>query len=220
MAWTLTDIQTQIAAELDGSATIASTSADWANRLVAINRSLIDWAETTDWNALLKVHNGQISTATGNASYALPTDFRKLDSTVRIAGDEYPIVHASKTTQYVDSDKYAVDLGNDRDGHVLYIHAPTLASGASVQFSYYASPASMATTTDVVACPDPTFILQRSLYYIYKSREDGRFPEAKAESDKILARMLENEVALGRGYVERNVPNWMNERHSFRIGRD
>src|SRR3990167_5992632 len=193
MAWTLTDIQTQISVEVDGNATISPSSTDWQNRLAIINRSQLDWSESYDWSPLMKIYNGVVSTSTGNASLALPSDFRKLDGFPKITWDgtttnEFNVVDPSKTSMYVDSDKYALVLGNDKDGKTLYIHASTLASGASVQYTYYASPASLVSPYDLTQCPDPTSLVQKALYYLYKSREDARFPEAKAEDDRLLSR--------------------------------
>ena len=225
MAWTLTDIQTQISVEVDGNATISPSSTDWQNRLAIINRSQLDWSESYDWSPLMKIYNGVVSTSTGNASLALPSDFRKLDGFPKITWDgtttnEFNVVDPSKTSMYVDSDKYALVLGNDKDGKTLYIHASTLASGASVQYTYYASPASLVSPYDLTQCPDPTFLVQKALYYLYKSREDARFPEAKAEADRLLSRMVESENARGISDQERFVPTWLETRYSYRVGRD
>jgi hypothetical protein len=221
---TLQQIQDQIAFEIDGNASISTSNSDWGYRLYPINRALSDWAETYDWEVLKKVHNGLISTSTANASYALPSDFRKLDGFPRVGNaiglTELTAVDPSKTTQYVDTDGYVNILGSNNGGYVMFIHAGTLSSGASVQFTYYASPVSLTSTGSLTECPDPTYLVQRSLYYIYKAREDGRFPEAKAEAEKILARMVENENVLGVGYKDRNVGNWLKDKHHFRIGRD
>jgi hypothetical protein len=102
----------------------------------------------------------------------------------------------------------------------MYIHANTLASGASVSFTYWASPASLASASDITECPDGSFLVQRTLYYLYKAREDGRFPEAKIESEKILARMIENENTLGQSHDDNRVQRWEESRFAFRLGRD
>jgi hypothetical protein len=193
--------------------------------LAPINRALFDWAETYDWNALKKVHNGLISTASANASYALPADFRKLDGHPMIAADgsnvfEFTAIDPSRRNDYSATDYWVLVLGNQRDTQTMYINSPVLVSGASVSFTYYASPVSLATGGSVTECPDPSYIVQRSLYYLYKAREDGRFPEAKVESERILARMIENETSLGLAYADRQVSNWLATRHHFRIGRD
>lgn len=222
---TLQQIQDQIAFEIDGNASISSSSSDWGQRLAPINRALHDWAETYDWEELKLVHNGVISTSTGNASYALPANFKKLDGYLRIASDgsnvfEYSQVDVSKNNQYNSSDKFVNILGSPRTGYVMYIHTDALVSGASVQFTYFASPMSLVSAGSVADCPDPSYITQRALYYIYKSREDGRFPEAKVEADRILSRMIENESSVGLASKESSVQSWLQAKHGFRIGRD
>lgn len=220
MSWSLLDFQNQIANEIDQSDTAPTQGdTDWNIRLNALNRSQIDWAEAYDWSVLKSVFNGIISTATANASIAIPSNFRKLDGYPVIGGTQYTPVDVTRNSIYTDSDKIANILGNERDGRVIYIPFGTLASGASVQFPYWTSPTSLSTATDISPCPDPTFLVQRALYYIYKGREDGRFPEAKVEADRILARMIENENTLGRAHSDNRVHNYNADR-GFRIGRD
>jgi hypothetical protein len=221
MSWTLQDVQNQIASEIDQSESIIEGDTDWNIRLNAINRALIDYKDSNDWESLKVVFDGVISTSTGNASLVLPADFNKLDSYPRIVWDgttmdEFPAVDPSKNTFYTSSDKYVNILENK----TMYIHSSGLVSGASVQFTYYKSPQSLASATDVIIVNDPTYLVQRSLYYIYKSREDARFPEAKIEADRILGRMMENENSMGFAYLDRNISSYNNERSKFRIGRD
>ena len=224
MAWNLNDIQTQVAVELDQSNTPPEEGdADWNSRRSVINRALRDWAESYDWKSLLKVHNGIISTSTGNASLSLPANFKKIDGFTRIVPDgsntyDLPVVNPSKNRNYVDSDRFVNILGNDRDNKVMFIHAGTLSSGASVQFTYWATPASLVSGSDVAEIPDPTFLVQRSLYYLHRAAEDGRFPEAKVEGDRILARMIENENTLGLSEIDRQVSVGGQKFVNFRVG--
>ncbi len=223
MSWTVLDAQNQIASEMDQSATAPTQGgADWNIRMNALNRALIDWAGSNEWDCLKKVYNAKVSTSTGNASLALPGDFSKIDGYPKITWDgittnEFPVVDPSKNSIYVESDKFVNILGNNE---VMYIHASTLSSGASVQFTYYSSPNSLASANDLLKIPDPTYLVQRGLYYLYKGREDARFPEAKVEADRILARMIENENSRGIANVDRSVSNWLEDKHSFRVGRD
>lgn len=220
MSWSLLDLQNQIASEMDQSATAPTQGGtDWNIRLNALNRSLFDWAEAYDWQTLHRVFNGLVSTSSANASIVMPSNFKKLDGTPLIAGEKYTPVNISRNGVYTTSDRIANLLGNEKDGQVLYIPFGTLSSGASVQYPYWSSPVSLASATDLTECPDPTFLVQRALYYLYKGREDGRFPEAKVESEKILARMIENENTLGRGHSDNQVHNHNSDR-GFRIGRD
>lgn len=220
---TLTDIQTHIAFEIDGNATISSSSSDWGSRIFPINRAIKDWGDSYDWRELLKTHFGNITTA-GNASYSLPSNFKRMMGFPKIIYDgvtdqDFPIISPARNYEMnLDSDKFVNLIGNDNSGQFMVINSPTLASGASVSFTYYASPVSLASTGQITDCPDPTYIVQRALYYIYKAREDGRFPEAKVEADRILSRMIENENSLGIGYADRYVQTPI--MRSFRIGRD
>lgn len=225
MAWNVLDIQNQIASEVDQSDSSPDQgSTDWNIRLNYINRAQLDWAKTYDWSALLKVHNGVV-TNSGNATYPLPSDFEKVDSYVHIVADgrttfDFPVDSPSRSNLYSSSDKWVSILGNYRDNRVMYINSNVLVSGASLSFTYYSSPASLATSSHIVACPDPSFLVQRALYYIHKSNEDGRFPEAKVESDKILARMIENENTLPLSHMDRSVRRGIGRIANFRIGRD
>src|SRR3990167_6836779 len=224
--WTVNDVMLGIANEIDQSDSApATTEADWTIRLGLVNRSLRDWSESYDWDDLKAIHNGLISTSTGNASYALPNDFRKLDGYPKIVSDglttyEFPHIDPSKNRRFTDTDKYVNILGNESDGHVMYIASNTLASGASVQFTYYSYPATLATTSQVAEIPDATYLVQRTLYYMLKSKEDGRFPEAKVEADRILARMIENQNTRGLGHADRRVSVGPEPYYNWRVGKD
>ena len=196
---------------------------DWNIRKNALNRALIDWENSNEWDSLKVVFNGKVTVA-GFATLGLPNNFKKLDGFPGIVWDgatfdEFPVVDPSTNRKYLDSDRFVNVFDNASDGKSMYIHAQTLASGASVQFTYYKSPQSLASAIDIVEVPDPTYIVQRALYYIYKGREDGRFPEAKVEADRILARMIENQAARGLAYKDRSIPNQLDNK-GFRIGRD
>jgi hypothetical protein len=224
MKYTLQDAQEQISSEMDQSPTAPTAGGtDWNIRKNALNRALIDFDNSNDWDCLKVVYNSKV-TAAGFATLGLPADFKKLDGYPGIVWDgatfnEFQVVDPSTNRLYNDSDKYINIFDNPSDGKRMYIHASTLASGASVQFTYYKSPQSLASATNIIECPDPTYIVQRALYYIYKGREDGRFPEAKVEADRILARMIENEASRGLAYKDRSIQNDL-ERRGFRIGRD
>jgi len=224
MSWTLQDAQINIASEMDQSSSAPTEGGtDWMIRKNALNRALIDWENSSDWDSLKVFYNSKVTVA-GFATLGLPGNFKKLDGIPGITWDgsshaKFQVIDPSTNHLYNDSDKFVNIFDNARDGKAMYIHSPTLASGASVQFTYYKSPQSLASAVDVIEVPDPTYVLQRALYYIYKGREDGRFPEAKVEADKILARMMENEASRGLAYRDRSIPNQLEQR-GFKIGRD
>jgi hypothetical protein len=223
--YTLQSLQDAISNEVDQSATGPTNGGtDWNIRLNLLNRAQKDWSETYDWSALLKVFNGNV-TADSFVTLSLPVDFKKIDGYPLITWDgsstnQFPVIDYSKRTQYSDSDRFVSILGNDSEGQSLIIHAGSLSSGASVQFTYYSSPVSLSSAGSLTQCPDGTYLIQRALYYLYKGREDGRFPEAKKEADKILARMIENQNTLGLAHEDNRIPRWEETHYSFRLGRD
>ena len=224
MAWTLQDLQEQIASEMDQSPTAPTAGGtDWNIRKNAANRALLDFKNSNEWDSLKVPFNSKVTVA-GFATVSLPGNFDKMDGYLAIAWDgsttrDFPIINPSINNLQTDSDYYVNIFSNARDGKYMYIHAGTLASGASISGTMYKSPQSLASAIDVIECDDPTYILQRSLYYIYKGREDGRFPEAKVEADRILARMMENQAARGLADRQRFIPNSL-QQSGFRIGRD
>lgn len=197
MAVDLQAIQDQISSEVDQDPTATAGSTDWNLRLVYINWAQRDFSETYDWRALLKEVNTLTSQSTGNATVTLPWDFRKLNGYPRITYDgstteEFPEINLEKKYRYLDTDRYIYTLGNPRDGYSFIVNG-TLASGASINYNYYAVLPSLASPTNVSMCPDPQYLVQKSLFYLYRARSDPRFQEAGARADQILARLLENE---------------------------
>jgi hypothetical protein len=222
MSWSLQDVQNAIAVEVDQSATApTSGGTDWNIRLNLINRVLIDWSNSYDWRSLKDIHYGNV-TASSFVTYSLPVRFKKMDGYPKIADGqntyEFPVVDVSQNRRYVSTDKYVNILEGTTPE--MIIHSDVLTSGASVEFTYFKSVATVSSASDLVECPDPTYVVQRTLYYIYKGREDGRFPEAKVEADRILARMLENENTLGMSSVDRNVSVGSEPYKNWRVGRE
>lgn len=224
MSYTLNDYQVDIASEMDQSPTAPTAGGtDWNIRKNAGNRALIDYKNSNDWDSLKVPFNSKVTVA-GFATVGLPGNFDKLDGPIKITWDGsttdiFPVIDPSTNYLYSDSDRFVNIFTNSRTGKYMYIHSATLASGASIQSTIYTSPQSLASATDIIECDDPTYIVQRGLYYIYKGREDGRFPEAKVEAEKILLRMIENESSRGLAYKDRSIPNDL-EKRGFKIGRD
>jgi len=227
MSWTLDEIQAQIASIIDQTATAPSaTSDDYALRRTLVNRALVDYGETYDWPHLLREFNSINIGNTVNSltTIALPTDFRKLASYPNITWDgtntsQFSQVDLTKVGQYSSEDKYLYILKSGPT-YTAVIHSPTLASGASIYLSYYASPGSLASPTSATVCPDPTYLVQKALYYLYQATEDSRLSEADGKAEMILQRMLENEVVRGEAYADGRVKNWQETSWNFRIGRD
>lgn len=225
MSTTLDDIQSRIAAVVDfDEDTSAISSADYSLRKTYINSAQREWAELYDWQSLYRESNSVISAATGNSSVVLPQDFRKLAAMPVITYDgvrtyAFPEVRPQDEEMYGSTDKYVKILGDKSTGEVMVIHAGTLASGASIKIPYYASVASLVSPADVVMCPNPDYLVQRALTYIWESEGDARYREAKVDSDKILRNLLEREQTPGEAQENKVYTVERKDFNSFRWGK-
>lgn len=196
---------------------------DWNLYLKYINISQGEWENAYDWSTLYKEVNTLSSTSTANATLSLPGDFKKLDGFLKICDEtnathEYSQILPHEKSQYNEVDKFFYILGYP-GSFSMVINPGTHGSGASIYYSYYASAASLVSPSDVSMCPDPEYLVQRSVGYLWESRDDGRFPTAKEEADRILARMLESENVKGVSYNDK-VKTCEESRYGWRIGRD
>lgn len=208
MRTTLDAIQSDIAAIIDQDENTANiSSTDYSLRLNYINRALREWGDLAvqyGHRSVFKEYNMIISTSTGNASVALPQDFRKPASFANITYDgvstyQFPFVDPEDDKQYDATDKRVWLLGNPNTGYVLRVHGPTLASGASVNVPYYLSPQSLASPANIAEIPNPEYLVQRSIALLWEAREDSRFPIANGEAGRILANILEFESIPHKG---------------------
>ena len=230
MALTVSDIQSRIASIVDQDSTAPTEGGDdWNLRLEFMNMAQRDWAETFKWQTLYKEFNTLATQSTGNTSIALPEDFRQLTSYPRITADgtntaDYTEIKPQSKDQYSGSDKYIYILGNPEDGYFMKVQtgrAPNvLVSGASVYVPYLAVPGSLASPTDKSQIQDPQYLVARTVAYLWESREDARFPQQKAEADKILAKMVVNENVHNVASAYGEVRTVEETRHNFRWGRN
>jgi len=225
MADALNDIIVKVSAIVSQTLDVVNTSDEYSLWKLYINMAQREWAETYDWQSLYREYNTLTTTAGTDANgttIALPSDFRKLAGFPKIMADgettnEYGQIDPQKKEMMASDEHYCYILNN---GSSNYLFANgTIVSGASIFISYWKSPASLVSPADVVDCPNPDYLVQRTIAYIWESREDSRFPEAKAEADKILARLLENENTQGYAY-DQTILTPEKKSFSFRIGRN
>lgn len=179
--------------------------------------ALLEWQEAYDWQCLYKEYNVLVSTSTGNASVALPADFRKLASFPLVAGEQHTETRPQEAGRYGTTDKRVEVLGNPYLNYTLRVYGVTIASGASVKVPYYASAGSLATTTDIVPIPNPDYLVKRTLAYIYESNEDARFPQAKLDAERILGSLIDYENVFSEASDSDHVKS-VDERSGFRLG--
>lgn len=221
----LTALQTSLAALVDQSITVTDGDTDWDLRLQYLNSAQREWAEVYPWKILIKESNSLTSLATsgGTATIAMPSTFRKLAGYPKIAESStyaYPEIRPQEKDQYTSSDHYCYVLGNPSDSYYLIVHPALTASGASIYIPYVFTPADLSSATDVSPCANPEFLVQRAASLLWESREDARFPQAKAQADKILARMLEFETSFFDQAERRRVKTVEETRYSFKWGRN
>lgn len=222
----VTELQSRIAAVVDLDENVSNLDTeDESLRRKYMEMAQREWAESSDWRQLYAEYNMLVSTSTGNASIALPSDFRKLSSYVHIAydgtqNDQFSDIRPTEQDQYNENDKRVAVLGSPTGGYILRVFGASLASGTSVKVPYYRSPVSLATGTTVPDVPNPEYLVQRTIAYVWEARGDERFPLAKAEAQTILSNMIEYENVFGRGADWDRVKTVEQTRNNFRIGRD
>lgn len=224
MSQNVTELQKRIWSVVSQDSTPPTAGGDdWNLNLTYLNMAQNEWGEAYGWQSLFKEVHTLSSTSTANSTLSLPNDFRRLDGFLRICDEtnsehEYSLIEPATKSQYVSTDKFCYLLGYP-GSYSLVINPGTHGTGASIFYSYWASPASLVSPVDVSMCPDPAYLVQRSIAYLWEARDDGRFPQAKAESEKILARMLEFEVTKGHSYDD-SIRTEEETKFSFRIGKD
>ena len=220
------EVQSRVASITDQDENTANlSSTDYSLRLKYINMAQKQWAEANDWRQLFTEYNMLISTSTGNASIALPTNFKKLAGYPLIVDSnstthKLPEVRPEEDNQYVDTDKRMWLFGSPADGYILRVFGMTLSSGASLKVPYYRSRASLASPANIADVPNVDYLIQRTVAFIWESREDGRFPGAKAEAERILSNMIEYENVFSRAATYDRVKTYEETRSNFRWGRD
>jgi hypothetical protein len=220
------EIQSSIAALVDQNQdTTQISQSDWDLRLRYMNMALDEWSEASDWDCLYKEYYTQTSTASGNATVAMPSDFRKLASFPRIVHtgnqiDSFPEVLPINEGQFNDTDLRCNILGNPNLGYSLLIKGVNMQSGASIMIPYYYSPASLASGVQVPEIPCGQFIFRRTVAYLWQAREDPRYPQAQADADRELQGLLQFESTKGRASYDDTVKTVEQTRAQYRWGRD
>ena len=205
--------------------TSAISSTDYSLRLKYINMGLSEWAEVNDWQVLYKEYNMLVSTSTGNASIALPSDWRKLAGPAQITydgstTDDFIETKGQNQSNYDGTFKRIEVLGNFKDNYILRVYGATLVSGASVKVPYFTSIQSLVSPANVAEIPNPEYLVKRTIAYIFEAREDPRFPLIKQEAENILRNMIEYENVFSRDSSDSRVKTWEETTYAFHWGED
>lgn len=224
---TLQDIVSQVIHKVSQTTDVDDTSEEYALITSFVNQSQQEAWDAYDWPFKYGEYNTRTSTASGNCSIAMPANFGKLAGYPKITDD------GITTSQFAEIDPWQRDLYdvsarygyvlNDSGSSTLVVHPVTsdgnLASGASIYVPYYKSLSSLVSPANVTQFPYSDYLVKRSIAHVWEAREDGRFPTIKAESENILARIIEEVSARGVGYQSK-ILTAEEKGYNFRIGRD
>lgn len=193
------------------------TGTDLTSQVNLINQAQNEWGEAYQWKQLRSTYTPTFSLS--GTSLALPSTFKKLMSPVYdvslTSANQYEEIRPEERFYKGPSDKYVYLAGNDAAGRAIVIN-PALSSGVSLNVDIQSYPSSVATLQDILTCPSRPFIVARTIAKILAARSDERFPIFKAESDDLLANMIEEEAAPSGG-EDGGVPNYY-QKKQFRIG--
>jgi hypothetical protein len=202
-----------------------SGTAEWNIRANFINRSIEEWGNAYNWNALKKT--AFVSGASTNGAIPLPTDFKKMVGFPRMFGtsnsDEFgepwPEIQSQEKYLKTTEDHFYYLLGDRANGTVMVLNPTDQASGASLYIEYYAYPNGVSLSTDTLVIPDPEFLVDRAMAYILQSRNDARFQQFEAQAREKLLLQIDNENEKSMAY--RDKISCPEEKYfQFRIGRD
>lgn len=204
-------IQSRVAALVDEDPDSSNIStADYALRLTYMNMALQEWAEAYDWQTLYSEYNTLTSTSTGNASIALPNNFRKLASFPVITYDnatsaKFPDTKPQDAGQYGSTDKRVEITGNPQSGYNMAVIGTALSSGASIKVPYFMSVQSLASPANIAEIPNPDYLVKRTIAYWWEARGDDRFPQMKLEAERILGGMIDYENVFSEASADDRV---------------
>lgn len=227
MRFSVSNIMQKISSTVNQAAEVPTIGgSEYTLWLEFINRGLEEWADSHDWEELKVVYNPTV-TGVSQATIPLPLNFVKpLGGPVLYVdglteGEEFPNIRYEQRGLYNSTDKYTYILGDTSGGYNLIFHPATLASGASISFAYYTMPTSLASPADIPNIPDPQFLVDRTIAFIFESRSDGRFQQQEVKAREKLLQMIDN--ANDRKYNDYNNPSPVLDtlqKRGWRIGRD
>lgn len=229
MRLTVNQIMKRVASTVNQEA-IAPTDGgtEWSLWLEFINRGLDEWAEASDWEVTRKYY---YPTASSGATVLLPLDFKNLAGPVRNWSDveatsanpkEFPFVRDEDRPQYDEShDKFVRIVGDNSTGRALLFNPPSLASGASLEVTYFSMPTSLASGTQYPVVPDPEFLIDRTIAFIFQARSDPRFQDQEQKSrEKLLNMVGKADEDIYANHSNQTYATNATVKRGFRVGRD
>ena len=218
MAYTLRNVLDDIASFINQDPALVSGT-DLTSQVNIINQVQNEWGDTYQWKQLRVPYVPTF--AYSGTALALPANFKKAMSKIydvsKTDTNDYDEIEPADRFTKPSTERYFYTGGNDAAGKYFVINPP-LMSGASLTLDIQVTPSSVATLQDVMTCPSRAFITARSIAKILAARSDTRFPTFKAESDDLLANMIEEE-ATPSGAMNNQIDTYF-RRINYRIGND
>lgn len=183
------------------------TDDELTSRISYIEESQKEWAGAYDWDVLRRT--SPISYVASGVSFGLDATFKKLKSPIEDVKNSYIYQEINPEERFGKgtSDKYIYIMGNSIDGKYLTLN-PAMESGVSLMYDWLSFPTSLVTLQDETACPNPEFLIKRTIAFVLESRSDPRFPQVKADSQLLLNRMIVDQDAGSGGQVN-SIPSFM-----------
>lgn len=229
MRLTVNQIMTQVASTVNQEAVAPSDgSSEWSLWLAFINRSLDEWSEAGDWEVTRKYF---YPTAVSGATAPLPLDFKNLAGPVRNWSDEEAVNGNPREFNYLrDEDrdsrdgltsKYVMLTGDTSTGKSLVFNPATLASGASLEVTYFSMPTSLASGSQYPVVPDPQFLIDRTIAFIFQARSDPRFQDQEGKArEKLLNMVGKADEDSFTNHSNQTYTKNATQKAGFRIGRN
>jgi hypothetical protein len=133
-----------------------------------------------------------LSTTSTLATIPLPSNFRELMDTPRIATsggwEPWEAIEVEQKYSKSSQDRYCYVLGNPAAGYNLIFN--NIVASASLSVIYQRFPSGLQTLTDVCELSDPQFVARKIESYVLYSRSDDRFPTAEQRAQTSLANMV------------------------------
>ncbi len=191
MSETVSQLLGAVGAYVDQS-TDLPTDDELTSRISYLDQSQKEWAGAYDWDILHRT--SVIPFALSGVSVGLDPMFKKLESPVTdvsILNQPFQYIEINPADRFKKgpTDKYVYILGDVVTGKYLTLN-PAMTSNVSLQYDWLAFPTSLATLTDISSCPNPEFLVKRTIAFVLESRSDSRFPQVKADTQVLLNRMI------------------------------
>lgn len=173
---TLQQIQNQIAADFDITASAGTGSNEWARRLVLINRYEYLWSEYKQgkWRSLIKTLN--LQTTPGQDYVALPSTYKPsglilpLSGYLTIDGSSYRVINVEEKSAYDSAEPVVWITGSPAEGYRINVQ-PTPAGTKSFSLFHYTNDLATDTTgaveKPVMALADDRTKCTAPLYIVY-----------------------------------------------------